>query len=335
MTQTHSRKSGQVTDNSFSLKPLARYIRQASIPAGLMLTAGAAFAGPQGGNIVGGQGNIARPNASTTVINQQTHNLAIDWQTFNIAQHELVQFNQPGRTSNALNRILDQQPSQILGSLRANGNVFLVNPNGVYFGKNSSLSVGSLTASGIDVSSSDFMSGNYNFENQGGEEGGLVVNQGIIEAATGGSVNLIGGGVRNEGVILATAGQVNLIAGKKVTMDFDGDGLLQFAVDQEILQNVHDLDDAVSNTGEINADGGSVLLQGKAARDVFSNVVNNEGVIKAGREGKNPSAGQAAIGRLETMDTTDRGGHSDRAVGIRAERQGHQPRRHRRRRSSG
>lgn len=281
MTGQHSSNLGQQGDKAneavFGLRPLARYIRQASLPAGLMLTAGAAMAGPQGGQVTGGQGNISRPNASTTVINQQTHNLAIDWQSFNIAQHELVQFNQPGRTSNALNRILDQSPSQILGSLRANGNVFLVNPNGVYFGKNASIHVGSLTAAGMEIDTNDFMQGKYDFEMPFDEEGGLVVNQGLIQAATGGSVNLIGGGVSNEGVILATAGQVNLVAGRKVTMDFDGDGLIQFAVDESILQNVHDLDSAVSNTGEISADGGSVLLQGKAARDVFSNVVNNEG----------------------------------------------------------
>ena len=66
-------------------------------------------------------------------------------------------------------------------------------------------------------------------------------------------------------------------------MDFDGDGLIQFAVDEEILQNVHDVDDAVSNTGTINADGGTVLLKGKAAKDVFTNVVNNSGIIGASK----------------------------------------------------
>ena len=268
---------------SFSMRPLARFIRQASLPAGLMLSASAAMAGPQGGNVVAGQGTIARPDVNTTLINQQTHNLAIDWNSFNIAKQELVQFNQPSSTANALNKILDHNPTQIFGSLRANGNVVLVNPNGVYFSPTATVHVGSITASGLDIDTDDFMAGNYNFQSQLDAEGGLVVNQGIIEAATGGSVNLIGGAVRNEGVILATAGQVNLVAGRKVTMDFDGDGLIQFVVDAQILQNVHDLDDAVSNTGEINADGGSVLLQGSVARDVFSNVVNNEGVIRAAR----------------------------------------------------
>ena len=266
-----------------TLRPLAHCIRKATLPAGLLLTAGTAFAGPQGGQVVGGQGNITRPDANTTVINQASSRLSVDWTSFNVAQHELVQFNQPSKAASALNRIYDQNPSQIFGSLRANGNVLLVNPNGIFFGPTASVNVNSLIASGLDMKTEDFMAGKYNFEMPIDEAGGLVVNQGILQAATGGSINLVGGAVKNEGVILATAGQVNLVAGNQITMDFDGDGLIQFAVDKEILENVHDLDDAISNTGEIAAEGGAVLLKGSAAKDVFSNVVNNSGVIRAGR----------------------------------------------------
>ncbi|MFQ5660585.1 MAG: filamentous hemagglutinin N-terminal domain-containing protein, partial [Gammaproteobacteria bacterium] len=268
------------------LKPLAACIRKATLPAaGLLLglNAGTIFAAPQGGQVVGGQGNITTPNATTTTINQQSQNLAIDWTSFNIARHELVQFNQPSASASALNRIYDQNPSQIQGALRANGNVLLVNPNGVFFGPTASVKVGSLVASGLNITTEDFMAGNYHFQTPAGGEGGLIINQGILAAATGGSVALVGGAVRNEGVILATAGQVTLAAGKTMTMDFDGDGLIQFTVDEEVLQNAHVLDDAVSNSGAIHAAGGSVLLTGKAAKDVFTHVVNNEGVIRAGR----------------------------------------------------
>ena len=279
--QEQSPRVGGNESFTATLKPLAHYIRQASLPAGLLLTAGTALAGPEGGQVVGGQGSISTPNANTTVINQQSARLAVDWTSFNVAQHELVQFNQPSKAASALNRIYDQNPSQIFGSIRANGNVLLVNPNGVFFGPTANVNVNSLIASGLDVKTEDFMAGKYNFEAPVDEEGGLIVNQGILQAATGGSINLVGGAVKNEGLIYAQAGQVNLVAGKKVTMDFDGDGLIQFTVDKEILENAHDLDDAISNTGEINADGGSVLLTGKAAKDVFSNVINNQGVVKA------------------------------------------------------
>ncbi|MBI2993245.1 MAG: hypothetical protein HYY48_03610, partial [Gammaproteobacteria bacterium] len=135
----------------------------------------------------------------------------------------------------------------------------------------------------LNITTEDFMAGQYHFAAPAGEDGGLVVNQGLIEAATGGSVSLIGGAVRNEGVILATAGQVTLAAGNRMAMDFDGDGLIRFVIEDEVLQNLHALDGAVTNTGEINADGGSVVLEGKAARDVFTNVVNNQGIVRAGR----------------------------------------------------
>ena len=182
-------------------------------------------------------------------------------------------FNQPSSSAQALNRIIDQNPTQIFGSLRANGHVLLLNPNGVFFGPTASVNVGALTAASMDMKVDDFMNGNYNFQIPLDSEGGMVVNQGIMSAATGGSINLVGEAVSNEGLIYANAGSVNLIAGKKVTMDFDGDGLIQFAIDESVLENVHDLDAAVSNTGEITAEGGAVLLQGSAAKDIFTNVV--------------------------------------------------------------
>ncbi len=266
------------------LNPVTAFIR-ASLPAGLLLglPAGSALAGPEGGVVAAGQGSIANPDASTTVVNQASQNLIVNWESFNVNTHETVNFKQPNKSAQALNRIFDQNPSQIFGSLNANGKVLLINPNGVFFSPTARVNVGGLVASGLNIKDEDFMAGKHTFFNQDGSEGGMVVNQGLISAATGGSVTLIGGAVKNEGTILATAGQVNLVAGKKVTMDFDGDGLIQFTVDEEILQNAHDLDDAISNSGTINADGGSVLLHGKAAKDVFTNVVNNSGVIGANK----------------------------------------------------
>ncbi|MBI2994966.1 MAG: filamentous hemagglutinin N-terminal domain-containing protein, partial [Gammaproteobacteria bacterium] len=185
-----TRKGGAST-----LKPLASLIRNALVPAGLLITAGSAIAGPTGGQVVGGKGQITTPDANSTFINQQSHNLAIDWTSFNIGKSELVQFDQPSSSAAALNRIFDQNPSQIFGVLRANGQVILVNPNGVFFSPTAKVSVGSLIASGLNITTEDFMAGQYHFAAPAGEDGGLVVNQGLIEAATGGSVSLIGGAV--------------------------------------------------------------------------------------------------------------------------------------------
>ncbi len=285
--RTTGRKRGQAAQQSslraFPLRPIARFIRNASIPAGLLLSAGPVFAGPQGGQVVAGHGKISTPNATTTLIKQSSNRLTLDWQSFNVKSNELVQFNQPSSSASALNRIFDQSPSQILGQIRANGEVILLNPNGVLFGPHASLHVGSLIASGLNISTDDYMHGKYDFKAPPGSDGGVVVNQGLIEAATGGSVSLIGGAVQNQGLILATAGQVTLAAGREVTMDFDGDGLIQFTVNKALLKNARSLNSAVSNSGEIDAAGGQVLLTAKAAKSVFTDVVNNSGVVRAGR----------------------------------------------------
>jgi filamentous hemagglutinin family protein len=265
------------------LNPVTSFIRM-TLPAGLLFGLhGIAYAGPEGGVVAGGEGSISTPNATTTNITQASQNLIVNWESFNVNSNEVVNFKQPNAQAQALNRIFDQNPSQIFGSVNANGKILLINPNGVFFKPGASVNVGGLVASGLDISNENFMNGNHQYFNSDGSEGGMVVNQGLIQAATGGSVSLIGGAVKNEGTIIATAGQVNLVAGKKVTMDFDGDGLMQFTVDEEILQNAHNLDEAVSNTGTINADGGAVLLKGSAAKDVFTNVVNNSGMIGAAR----------------------------------------------------
>jgi len=272
------------TGRTMHLNPIAASVRSTCIPAlALILSSNCVYAGPEGGVVSAGEGDISIPDANTTNINQYTKNLAIDWRTFNIAVDETVQFMQPSSSATALNRIHDQSPSQIFGSIIANGNVILLNASGVFFSPTASVNVNSLVASSLNISNDDFLAGNLTFQAPPGQDGGMVVNQGVIEAATGGSVTLMGGAVSNEGVILAHAGQVNLVAGNQVTLDFDGDGLMQFTINKEVFSNARNLDSAVKNTGTIDATGGTVLMAGSAAAEVFSNVVNNEGMIKAGR----------------------------------------------------
>ena len=280
-----SKREG-ITNTRFQPKILSQTIRNiclysAGALIGQTMLIGNAMAAPQGGQIVGGQGGIQQ-NGTATVIQQNTQSLAIDWQSFNVSNNESVQFIQPSSSAAALNRILDQNPSQIHGSITANGRVFLLNANGIIFGKDATVNVGSLVAGTLDMSARDFMDGRYDLAALEGKDG-VVINRGLIKAATGGSVTLVGGAVVNEGVILADYGQVNLAAGRKATLDFDGDGLIRFEVSDEVIENATGLDDAVKNSGTIQAEGGQVLLTAAAARDVFTNVVNNEGVIRAGR----------------------------------------------------
>ncbi|MGE3564505.1 MAG: filamentous hemagglutinin N-terminal domain-containing protein, partial [Gammaproteobacteria bacterium] len=264
-----------------SLNPLSRAVRLALVP-GVVLGLGpqAVVAGPTGGQVRAGQAAITQSGPVTT-ISQQSARAALDWQSFNVAKHETVQFQQPSARAATLNRIFDQNPSEIFGQVKANGRVVLMNPNGVFFKPGARVNVGSLVAGAMQVGIDDFMRGSYSLEALK-NAGGRVVNQGTIEA-TDGDVALVGTSVANEGVIVATAGRVQLAAGEKVTVDFDGDGLLRFTVDEAVLENAKAIDDQVANTGQIVAEGGDVLITASAADGVFKNAINNSGVIRAGR----------------------------------------------------
>src|ERR1700754_209392 len=106
----------------------------------LACTAMPAFGAPAGGSVSAGTGRIVQ-QGSTTTVNQSTQNLAINWSSFGIAANETVNFVQPSANAIALNRVLGSDASQIYGHLNANGQVFLLNPNGILFGKTAQVNV--------------------------------------------------------------------------------------------------------------------------------------------------------------------------------------------------
>lgn len=116
------------------------------------------YAAPNGGNIVGGAGSINQ-SILTTNINQLSSSMAIDWNSYNLNSNEIVNYFQPNSSALSLNRILGGDASQIHGQINANGQVVLVNPNGIFFGRNASINVGGLIASGLDIDPVDFMNG--------------------------------------------------------------------------------------------------------------------------------------------------------------------------------
>lgn len=228
------------------------------------------YALPLLGTVTAGAANISNGTGSIT-INQSTPSTAINWLSFNIGAGESVRFNQPNSSAVALNRVLGADPSSILGSLNANGKVFLVNPNGVLFGQGAVVNVGGLVASTLNITDADFMRGNYQFSGSGD---GAVTNQGSIHA-DGGYVALLGANVSNTGVISAQLGTVAMAAGTAMTLDVAGDGLLNVVVNAGAVHTF------VDNGGLIRADGGQVLLTAQAAGSLFQSAVNNTGVIQA------------------------------------------------------
>ncbi|EHK57047.1 hypothetical protein MAXJ12_11777 [Mesorhizobium alhagi CCNWXJ12-2] len=252
---------------------------------------GGAHANPLDGKVVAGSATISTPNPATVQIDQASQNAVINWQSFNIEQGETTRFVQPNANAWTLNRVTgDMEPSRILGTLEANGNVAIINPDGILFGEGSRVDVNGLIATTHDISNDDFMAGRFNFT-QSGNPGASVVNEGEISIGDYGLGAFVAPGVRNSGVITAKMGSISLASGNAFTLDLYGDDLIHLVVGDEIVGEVIDVAtgapvaDLVKNEGRISADGGTVALKAATARRAVNSVINNTGVIEANSAG--------------------------------------------------
>ena len=258
---------------SLALAPLAH--GSPAAPPCVASTCGNTFVAatthPLGGQIVSGSASIIQ-SGNVTDIRQLSADVSIDWLSFNIGSQATVDFLQPSASSVAVNRILGNNGSQILGRLDANGQVWLVNPNGIVFGPGAQVNVGGLVASTLNANGSALSATTQSFAGNGS---GSIVNQGTITSANGGYVALIGNRISNQGVITAQLGTVALAAGSAVTLDFSGNRLVHLQVDQSTLNNL------AQNNQLIEADGGLVIMTAGAQQTLLASVVNNSGVIEA------------------------------------------------------
>jgi filamentous hemagglutinin family protein len=235
------------------------------------------YALPEGGVVVGGSSTITNPSLGNMNIYQSTDRTVINWDSFNIGESSTVTFYQPSQTSLAVNRVVGENddPTKIMGTLRANGQVMVIDRNGVIFGQNSHINVGGLIATTGDVDTNSVMNGDavLTLSNFGS---GKIVNNGTITARDSGLVAFVGPVVVNNGVITARTGRVSLAAGNETaTVDLYGDGLVELAYtdkDESLLSK---------NTGTINAVGGTIQMTAAAAKDVVDAVVNMKGIARA------------------------------------------------------
>ncbi|MCK9338324.1 MAG: filamentous hemagglutinin N-terminal domain-containing protein, partial [Arcobacteraceae bacterium] len=228
-------------------------------------------ASPTGGTVTSGSANIVQ-NGTVTNINQSTQKASINWQNFSIASNETVNFNQPNSSSITLNRVIGNERSVIDGAMNANGQVWLLNSNGVLFGKNASINTAGLLATTAQLSDTDFHNGNYNFKNATANS---VINEGTITISDSGSVILASNEVRNSGTIEAIKGKVHLVGADSYSLNLNGNSLVNLKVDKGVL------DALVENSGHIIADGGEIYLTTNAVNELLKGVVNNTGIIEA------------------------------------------------------
>ncbi len=273
--------------------------RRVAAAALLALGGNAVLAGPGGGQVTAGSGSISMAGGVTTV-RQTSATLNLGWQSFNVGATDTVNFIQPSASAVAVNRVLGNDGSQILGRINANGQVWLINPNGILFGRDAQVNVGGLVASTLDMADSAVGSGTARFA---GNSRASVLNLGQITAADGGSVALLGHSVTNTGSISARLGTVALGAGSAATLTFDGSSLLSLRIDDSALNALAD------NGGLLRADGGQVLMSAGARNALLASVVNNTGVVQARtveqREGSIVLLGGMAAGTTQVEGRLD------------------------------
>ena len=240
------------------------------------------FAAPKNPTVIRGEATFSNQGNNTTI--HASHNSVINYQGFDVAKHEMVQFIQPDSKSRVLNRINSTMPSQIDGALKANGIVYLVNPSGIMFGKDSVIDVGGLLAAAAHISDNDFINGIDRFKTPNGE----VFNDGKILAES--FVHLIGKRVTNLGQIIANEDVCAFTSDKEIFFG-QADGHSFLVLQKNEQKDTVILEDDIIGSG-----------------DIYSLAIENLGSIESKTITLQTSKGQInASGSLKAKDE-DKGG---------------------------
>ncbi|MBC7770943.1 MAG: filamentous hemagglutinin N-terminal domain-containing protein, partial [Pyrinomonadaceae bacterium] len=268
---------------------------------------------PQGAQVVHGDVTV-RQGPNLTQITA-SNNSIINFRSFNIAREHTVQFVQPDASARVLNRIAGPGPTLIEGSLRSNGQVYLLNPAGVLFSRDAVVNVGSLVAGAARMSDADFLSGRMNFTDAAGQ----VVNHGHISATH--TVALVGEQVANTGVINVPDGTVVLAAGDRVLIG-ERTGRVFVQVDMPSGRAPSSAGAGIEQSGTINAPGSRVAM---GSGDLFSLAIRHTGRT-VGRDItlQGTGAGRVAVsGTVDASDQASTTGAGEATLGGRIEVLGH------------
>ena len=268
-------------------------IKLLAIGGALLVGASPVSATPTGGQVVAGSATIVNSGATTTIT--AANNTIINFSSFNVGAAQTVDFIQPTSTSTVLNRVTGSaNPSQIFGTIEANGIVYLVNPAGVFFGANSVVNVGGLFAAAGSISDQDFLAKQNHFSGLIGS----VVNQGSI--TSGSTAALVGAAVANSGTVVTKGGTIALVAGNEVYVGESGNNTFVNA------GPATQAGPGIQNTGTLSAGSGTVAL---AAGDLYSLAIQQSGAVQGRTISVNGGSGQTVVsGSLDASSTSSSGG---------------------------
>jgi filamentous hemagglutinin family protein len=231
---------------------------------------------PTGGRVSAGSATIGAPSAGALTINQTSGRAVIDWRSFSVGQRATVTFEQPSAAAAVLNRVNGATPSTIAGAIDANGQVFLVNPNGIAITASGSVKVGGgFVGATLGISNEDFQNGTLKFSGSGASA--PVTSAGTIATAPGGFVGLLGGRVDVSGTISAPLGQIAIGSGEQATLDLNGGGFLQIAAPSK----GDDGKPLVDVSGKVKAAGGRIEIKAATAAQALRDIVNVSGSLSA------------------------------------------------------
>lgn len=248
--------------------------------AGLLLTllaSGMAYADPAlnalpaGEVVASGSATFNRTPDNRLIVRQSTDKLITNWSSFDIGGNARAIFVQPNASSIALNRVNSASASQIFGKLDANGQLFIVNPNGVTFGSTAQVNSGALLASSLNIRDNDFLNGNLTFER--GTARGQVLNQGSLKAVTG-NVTLLSATIQNQKNITSDTGNIFLVNADTARVFDHNVSIVQPVSMISLIRNMGTL-----TATRLEAHKGQVLLLGDQAND--RNKVELRGSINA------------------------------------------------------
>ncbi|WP_112065235.1 filamentous hemagglutinin N-terminal domain-containing protein, partial [Haemophilus influenzae] len=278
-TEKGSEKPARMKVRHLALKPLSAILLSlgmASIPQSVLAS------GLQGMSVVHGTATMQVEGNKTIIRNSV--DAIINWKQFNIDQNEMVQFLQESNNSAVFNRVTSDQISQLKGILDSNGQVFLINPNGITIGKDAIINTNGFTASTLDISNENIKARNFTFEQTKDKALAEIVNHGLITVGKDGSVNLIGGKVKNEGVISVNGGSISLLAGQKITISDIINPTITYSIAAPENEAIN-LGDIFAKSGNINVRAATIRNKGKLSADSVSKDKSGNIVLSA-KEGE-------------------------------------------------
>src|SRR3989338_1886689 len=257
-----------------------------------------ALALPQGMSVVEGEVSTESPDSNSLVITASDHAI-LNFHSFSIAKNEMVRFIQPSETASVLSRVTGDSSSDIYGSLFANGELVLVNPNNITFHAGADVQVRSLIASTLEIQNAMYLNNQLTFEKQLGSNLGKILNEANIAVNDKGHIALLAEQVQQKGTLTANLGSVVLASGEKQTLSFDSQGLINLVIDEGLKES---LPNAIDNQGTIQAGSGKVLLTAKTLNAPLDTLINSGGILEATEAvvGKDGTVEFISNGTIET-----------------------------------